>query len=62
MLSENLEKITFFFPQLDGISTCLNVNGSQDGCALDCPTTEEGCIKATCCQTNNKVQQYLKKN
>lgn len=40
---------------LDGISTCLNVNGSQDGCALDCPTTDEGCVKATCCQTNNKV-------
>lgn len=34
---------------------CMNVNGSQDGCALDCPTTEEGCVKATCCQTNNKV-------
>lgn len=40
---------------LDGITTTLNVNGSQDGCALDCPTTEEGCVKATCCQTNNKV-------
>lgn len=44
-----------FTLQLDGISTCLNVNGSQDGCAFDCPTTEEGCVKATCCQTNNKV-------
>lgn len=39
----------------DGISTSLNVNGSQDGCALDCPTSEEGCVKATCCQTTNKV-------
>ncbi|XP_055322656.1 uncharacterized protein LOC129578328 [Sitodiplosis mosellana] len=41
----------------DGITTALNVNGSQDGCALDCPTTDEGCVKATCCQTNNKNQQ-----
>lgn len=32
----------------------LNISGSQDCCALDCPTTEEGCVKATCCQTNNK--------
>lgn len=40
---------------LDGKSMYVNVNGSQDGCALDCPTTEEGCVKATCCQTNNKV-------
>ena len=37
-----------------GVSS-LNISGSQDCCALDCPTTEEGCIKATCCQTNNKV-------
>lgn len=41
---------------IDGITTSMNVNGSQDGCALDCPTTDEGCVKATCCQTNNKVQ------
>lgn len=59
-LTENVSFLYHFhfklspFP-LDGISTCLNVNGSQDGCALDCPTTEEGCVKATCCQTNNKV-------
>lgn len=33
----------------------LNISGSQDCCALDCPTTEEGCVKATCCQTNNKA-------
>lgn len=45
----------FWHTILDGIATCLNVDGSQDGCALDCPTTEEGCVKATCCQTNNKV-------
>lgn len=39
----------------DGITTSLNVNGSQDGCALDCPPTNDGCIKATCCQNTNKV-------
>ncbi|XP_055846107.1 uncharacterized protein LOC129912041 isoform X2 [Episyrphus balteatus] len=39
----------------DGTSS-LNMSGS-DCCALDCPTTEEGCVKATCCQTNNKVSQ-----
>lgn len=38
----------------DGISS-LNASGSQDCCALDCPTTDEGCVKATCCQNNNKV-------
>lgn len=38
-------------------ASSLNISGSQDGCALDCPTTEEGCINATCCQTNNKVSQ-----
>lgn len=43
------------FNQPDGISTRLTVNGSPDGCALDCPTTEESCVQATCCQTNNKV-------
>lgn len=34
-----------------------NINGgsSQDCCALDCPTTEQGCIKQTCCQNSNKV-------
>lgn len=42
----------------DGISTTLNISGSQD-CALDCPTTDEGCIKSTCCQNNNKVSQLL---
>lgn len=30
-------------------------SGSQDGCALDCPITDQGCVQATCCQTNNKV-------
>lgn len=39
----------------DGISS-LNASGSQDCCALDCPTTDEGCVKATCCQNNNKTQ------
>ena len=43
------------FSSTDGISTSLNASGSQDCCALDCPTTDEGCIKATCCQNNNKV-------
>lgn len=47
------ENLTMIFFYLDGLSTYLNVNGSQDGCALDCPTTEEGCVKQTCCQTNN---------
>lgn len=37
----------------DGTSS-LNMSGS-DCCALDCPTTEEGCAKATCCQNNNKI-------
>lgn len=53
-----LNYIIFFFSVslfLDGVSTNLNVSGSQDCCALDCPTTEEGCIKATCCQNTNKV-------
>lgn len=27
----------------------------QDACALDCPITDQGCVQATCCQTNNKV-------
>lgn len=40
----------------DGTSS-MNMSGS-DCCALDCPTTEEGCAKATCCQTNNKVINY----
>lgn len=40
----------------DGISTSLNVGAQQDCCALDCPTTDESsCVKATCCQNNNKV-------
>lgn len=40
----------------DGISTSLNVGATQDCCALDCPTTDESsCVKATCCQNNNKV-------
>jgi hypothetical protein len=33
------------------------LNGTQESCALDCPTTNEGCIKATCCQNNNKVSR-----
>jgi len=37
----------------DGTSS-INISGS-DCCALDCPTTEEGCVKATCCQNNNKL-------
>ncbi|XP_055690711.1 proton-coupled zinc antiporter SLC30A1 [Lutzomyia longipalpis] len=40
----------------DGISSDLNGSGSQDCCALDCPTTDEGCVRATCCQNNNKTQ------
>lgn len=51
--------ILIFFSHADGLSNSLNANGSQDGCALDCPTTEEGCIKATCCQTNNKVSNDI---
>lgn len=40
----------------DGISTSLNVSGTPEGCALDCPTTDDSsCVKATCCQNNNKV-------
>lgn len=39
----------------DGISASLNVD-AKDCCALDCPTTDESsCVKATCCQNNNKV-------
>ncbi|KAH8365566.1 hypothetical protein KR093_002009 [Drosophila rubida] len=37
----------------DGTSS-INMSGS-DCCALDCPTTDEGCVKATCCQNNNKL-------
>uniref|UniRef100_A0A1B0GP06 Cation efflux protein cytoplasmic domain-containing protein n=1 Tax=Phlebotomus papatasi TaxID=29031 RepID=A0A1B0GP06_PHLPP len=29
----------------DGISSDLNGSGSQDCCALDCPTTDEGCTQ-----------------
>lgn len=41
----------------DGISRMKNnEKGSQEeSCALDCPTSDEGCIRATCCQNNNKV-------
>jgi len=39
----------------DGIIKNVNVSNSQDCCALDCPTTDEGCTRATCCQNNNKV-------
>ncbi|ALC44924.1 ZnT63C [Drosophila busckii] len=41
----------------DGTSS-INMSGS-DCCALDCPPTEEGegCVKATCCQNNNKLNQ-----
>ncbi|XP_017484705.1 PREDICTED: zinc transporter 1 isoform X1 [Rhagoletis zephyria] len=38
----------------DGTSS-LNMSGSD--CALDCPSTAEGCVKATCCQNNNKLNQ-----
>lgn len=38
----------------DGVAN-INSNGSQDCCALDCPTSDEGCVRATCCQNNNKV-------
>lgn len=41
--------------RLDGVSTNLNISGSHDSCALDCPTTDEGCVQATCCQNTNKV-------
>lgn len=44
----------------DGISSDLNGSGSQDCCALDCPTTDEGCVRATCCQNNNKVLIVLR--
>lgn len=37
----------------DGTSS-LNMS-SSDCCALDCPTTDNGCVKATCCQNNNKL-------
>lgn len=41
----------------DGISTSLNISGKEEGCALDCPITDENCMKATCCQnSNNKVR------
>lgn len=45
----------------DGISATLNVGATQDCCALDCPTTtdESSCVKATCCQNNNKVNLKL---
>ncbi|XP_058975628.1 proton-coupled zinc antiporter SLC30A1 isoform X1 [Musca domestica] len=40
----------------DGTSS-LNMSGS-DCCALDCPpSTDNGCVKATCCQNNNKLNQ-----
>lgn len=39
----------------DGIINNINGGSSQDCCALDCPTTEQGCIKQTCCQNSNKV-------
>lgn len=39
----------------DGVSTNLNISGSHDSCVLDCPTTDDGCVQATCCQNNNKV-------
>lgn len=38
----------------------VNGSGSQDGCALDCPITDQGCVQATCCQTNNKVRRRCK--
>nr|XP_014099534.1 zinc transporter 1 isoform X2 [Bactrocera oleae] len=38
----------------DGTSS-LNMSGSD--CALDCPSTAEGCVKATCCQNNSKLNQ-----
>lgn len=41
----------------DGTSS-INMSGS-DCCALDCPTTDEGCVKATCCQNNNKLVQKM---
>uniref|UniRef100_A0A1A9X0I4 Cation efflux protein cytoplasmic domain-containing protein n=1 Tax=Glossina brevipalpis TaxID=37001 RepID=A0A1A9X0I4_9MUSC len=42
----------------DGTSS-LNMSGS-DCCALDCPpTTDNGCVKATCCQNNNKLLNQL---
>lgn len=43
----------------DGVSTNLNISGSHDSCALDCPTTDEGCVQATCCQNNNKVCSHF---
>ncbi|TMW52832.1 hypothetical protein DOY81_002099 [Sarcophaga bullata] len=51
------------FVEMDGVclmsdgTSSLNMSGS-DCCALDCPpSTDNGCIKATCCQNNNKVNQ-----
>lgn len=45
------------FISSDGTSS-LNMSGS-DNCALDCPpSTDNGCAKATCCQTN-KVNPQL---
>ncbi|KAG4073436.1 hypothetical protein HA402_000660 [Bradysia odoriphaga] len=41
----------------DGMMNNLNGGSSQDCCALDCPTTEQGCIKQTCCQNSNKTTQ-----
>lgn len=43
------------FSGSDGISTSLNNSGKEDGCALDCPITDDSCVKATCCQNSNKV-------
>lgn len=54
------------FVEMDGMclmsdgTSSLNMSGS-DCCALDCPpSTDNGCIKATCCQNNNKVVNELK--
>ncbi|CAO1406172.1 unnamed protein product [Diamesa tonsa] len=45
------------FSASDGISTSLNMSGKEDSCALDCPITEESCVKSTCCQNNNSKAQ-----
>ncbi|XP_046807515.1 zinc transporter 1 isoform X1 [Lucilia cuprina] len=51
-------------PEFDMDGACIESEGtsslnmsSSDCCALDCPpSTDNGCVKATCCQNNNKNQ------
>uniref|UniRef100_U5EVT6 Putative solute carrier family 30 zinc transporter n=1 Tax=Corethrella appendiculata TaxID=1370023 RepID=U5EVT6_9DIPT len=53
-----IEPLNSYSGASDGMSASMNGNATQDGCALDCPTTDEAsCVKATCCQNNNNKNQ-----